>query len=226
MARRQRGRLRLPAEAPAGLHRRPLAGDRAARRRTRSSTDGTLARALPVEPGRISRRPRRSRSTAIRPTSPRASARRRARRRSGTRATCRIGESGRSTSSPTWDGPFQTLGDILEPASDVPAAYFVAPDELPTLGVPQGRQARAALPQGSGHAVLLRRGADPLPRPDRPAGAHDPDRRRRRTPSRFKHIIAVEDGRFRRLTPRELERLNGFPDDWTATGMAEAGAPS
>ena len=40
-----------------------------------------------------------------------------------------------------------------------------------------------------------------------------------RTPSRFKHIIAVGDGRYRRLTPRELERLNGFPDDWTATGM-------
>jgi DNA (cytosine-5)-methyltransferase 1 len=31
----------------------------------------------------------------------------------------------------------------------------------------------------------------------------------------------VEDGRFRRLTPRELERLNGFPDDWTATGMSD-----
>jgi len=34
------------------------------------------------------------------------------------------------------------------------------------------------------------------------------------SPSRFKHIIKVEKG-FRRLTPLELERLNGFPDDWT-----------
>ncbi len=40
-------------------------------------------------------------------------------------------------------------------------------------------------------------------------------------PSRFKHIIKTRKG-FRRLTPVELERLNGFPDDWTkftADGM-------
>jgi DNA (cytosine-5)-methyltransferase 1 len=34
------------------------------------------------------------------------------------------------------------------------------------------------------------------------------------TPSRFKHIIQTKNG-WRRLTPIELERLNGFPDDWT-----------
>jgi DNA (cytosine-5)-methyltransferase 1 len=36
------------------------------------------------------------------------------------------------------------------------------------------------------------------------------------TPSRFKHIIQTQNG-FRRLTPTELERLNGFPDNWTQT---------
>ena len=41
------------------------------------------------------------------------------------------------------------------------------------------------------------------------------------SPSRFKHLIGVEDGRYRRLTPRELERLDGFPDDWTDTGMPD-----
>jgi DNA (cytosine-5)-methyltransferase 1 len=34
------------------------------------------------------------------------------------------------------------------------------------------------------------------------------------SPSRFKHIIKTKKG-YRRLTPIELERLNGFPDDWT-----------
>ena len=34
------------------------------------------------------------------------------------------------------------------------------------------------------------------------------------SPSRFKHVIKVE-GKFRRLTPIELERLNMFPDDHT-----------
>ena len=37
------------------------------------------------------------------------------------------------------------------------------------------------------------------------------------SPSRFKHIIPTESG-YRRLTPIELERLNGFPDNWTAVG--------
>ena len=35
-------------------------------------------------------------------------------------------------------------------------------------------------------------------------------------PSRFKHVVASPEwGYYRRLTPIELERLNGFPDDWT-----------
>ena len=45
------------------------------------------------------------------------------------------------------------------------------------------------------------------------------------TPSRFKHLIQTADGRYRRLTPRELERLNGFPGDWTA-GMSDGSGPS
>jgi DNA (cytosine-5)-methyltransferase 1 len=36
-----------------------------------------------------------------------------------------------------------------------------------------------------------------------------------KSPSRFKHIVQLADGRHRRLTPVELERLNGFPDNWT-----------
>ncbi|CAN2189251.1 Dcm Site-specific DNA methylase [Candidatus Nanopelagicaceae bacterium] len=39
------------------------------------------------------------------------------------------------------------------------------------------------------------------------------------TPSRFKHIIKTKNG-YRRLTPIELERLNGFPDNWTMMNSA------
>ena len=35
------------------------------------------------------------------------------------------------------------------------------------------------------------------------------------SPSRFKHVIKVEEDVFRRLTPIELERLNMFPDNHT-----------
>ena len=34
------------------------------------------------------------------------------------------------------------------------------------------------------------------------------------SPSRFKHVIEINDN-WRRLTPIELERLNGFPDNHT-----------
>ena len=36
------------------------------------------------------------------------------------------------------------------------------------------------------------------------------------SPSRFKHVVQTEDGRYRRLTPIELERLDMFPDNHTA----------
>ena len=37
---------------------------------------------------------------------------------------------------------------------------------------------------------------------------------------RTSHVVTdLTTGRLRTLTPRECERLNGFPDDWTDTGM-------
>jgi DNA (cytosine-5)-methyltransferase 1 len=44
------------------------------------------------------------------------------------------------------------------------------------------------------------------------------------TPSRFKHIIQTKNG-WRRLTPIELERLNGFPDDWTKYNSSDRVVP-
>ena len=37
----------------------------------------------------------------------------------------------------------------------------------------------------------------------------------RTSPSRFKHVVRAKGGKLRRLTPVELERLNGFEDGWT-----------
>lgn len=40
--------------------------------------------------------------------------------------------------------------------------------------------------------------------------------------NRSSHLIVdPQTGRYRILTPVECERLNGFPDDWTNTGMSE-----
>ena len=35
-------------------------------------------------------------------------------------------------------------------------------------------------------------------------------------PSRFKHVVLTESGKYRRLMPIELERLNMFPDNHTS----------
>jgi DNA (cytosine-5)-methyltransferase 1 len=122
---------------------------------------------------------------------------------------------------PDWAGPFTTLGDILEPTDDVPDAYFVPESELSAWEYMKGAKREQRTHRGSGTPYFYVEG--PIPYPDR---TDWPSRtiltgEGGRTPSRFKHIVRVEDGRYRRLTPRELERLNGFPDDWTATGMSD-----
>ena len=88
------------------------------------------------------------------------------------------------------------------------------------VAVPQGRQEPDADQPFHRPRIHLRRGADPVPRPHRPASRTILTGEGGATPSRFKHLIQTEDGRYRRLTPRELERLNGFPGDWTA-GMSD-----
>jgi DNA (cytosine-5)-methyltransferase 1 len=122
---------------------------------------------------------------------------------------------------PAWDGPFVTLGDVLESSSDIPESFFIPAEQLPRWEYLKGTKREQRYHKGTGTPYFYVEG--PIPYPDR---TDWPARtiltgEGGRTPSRFKHLIQVEDGRFRRLTPRELERLNGFPDDWTDTGMPE-----
>jgi DNA (cytosine-5)-methyltransferase 1 len=123
--------------------------------------------------------------------------------------------------SPAYEGPRKVLGDVLLPAEEVPERFYIPPEQLPTWEYLKGakREPRRAR---NGHVYFYTEGAVPFPDPlDQPSrtiltgegGA---------TPSRFKHVVRCEDGRYRRLTPVELERLNGFPDGWTDTGMSDA----
>lgn len=127
-----------------------------------------------------------------------------------------------------YDGPNQTLSSVLLSDSDVSDEFFIAPERLGDPESPEPGTWRylkfskkeERTHKGSGTTYLYTEG--PLPFPD-------PLDRAARTiltgeggigPSRFKHVVATTDGRFRRLTPVELERLNGFPDNWTA-GMSD-----
>ena len=123
----------------------------------------------------------------------------------------------------THSGQSMSLAQVIEHEDHVPDEYFIAEDKLGDLDSPEPgtwrylkfakREERTH--KGSGTTYLYTEGPLSFPDPtDRPA----------RTvltgeggtaPSRFKHVVQTESGRYRRLTPVELERLNGFPDGWT-----------
>jgi len=121
---------------------------------------------------------------------------------------------------PNYAGARLNLADVLELDADIPAQFFVSDEDLPKWMYLKGSKSITRISRATGHEYTYDEGAIPFPDPiDRPSrtiltgeGGS--------TPSRFKHIIETTDGRYRRLTPRELERLNGFPGDWTL-GMSD-----
>lgn len=108
-----------------------------------------------------------------------------------------------------------TLGDILLPMEEVPRTYFI-----PQRVLGKWKKLKAAKKEeriaGNGHRYHYAEGAmafpDALDKPSRTIVTGEGGS----APSRFKHVVRTPDGRFRRLTPVELERLNMFPDDHTA----------
>lgn len=116
---------------------------------------------------------------------------------------------------PHFEGSRVTLGDILQPDNEVHDSFFVPNAQLPDWSYLKGAKSERRVHQKSGTEYYYAEGAiafpDPLSKPSRTilTGEGGP------SPSRFKHIVETSEGHFRRLTPVEMERLNGFPDDWT-----------
>jgi DNA (cytosine-5)-methyltransferase 1 len=113
-----------------------------------------------------------------------------------------------------YDGKQQMLGDVLLADEEVPPQFFIAKSQLVQWRYLKGakREPRTAR---NGHSYFYTEGGiafpDPVDKPSRTILTGEGGS----TPSRFKHVVQTEDGRPRRLTPVELERLNGFPDGWT-----------
>ena len=122
---------------------------------------------------------------------------------------------------PNYDGKFLNLGDVLVPDDDVPESFFIPKEQLSRWKYLKGAKSEERTAK-NGHQYRYQEGGDRLSRPDRPTIKDDLTGEGGPTASRFKHIIETGDGRYRRLTPIELERLNGFHDDWTNTGMPDA----
>jgi DNA (cytosine-5)-methyltransferase 1 len=108
----------------------------------------------------------------------------------------------------------QVLGDVVLPDSKVPDEYWVDEKRLSEWKYLKGAKSIERIHKGSGTAYNYAEGKmafpDLLTNPSRTILTGEGGT----APSRFKHIIKTKKG-YRRLTPIELERLNGFPDDWT-----------
>ncbi|MEY4970514.1 MAG: hypothetical protein RLZZ277_745 [Actinomycetota bacterium] len=106
------------------------------------------------------------------------------------------------------------LGDVVQKDSEVPEEYWVSPSRLKDWKYLKGAKSIEREHKASGIKYNYAEGKmafpDLLTNPSRTILTGEGGT----TPSRFKHIIQTKNG-WRRLTPIELERLNGFPDDWT-----------
>lgn len=116
--------------------------------------------------------------------------------------------------SAVYSGPQVTLGQILLPEAEVPQEFFIEPAELQRWEYLKGSKKEARKAR-NGHEYMYSEGGMAFP---------DPPEKPSRTiitgeggsaPSRFKHVVKTASGKFRRLTPVELERLNMFPDRHT-----------
>jgi DNA (cytosine-5)-methyltransferase 1 len=108
------------------------------------------------------------------------------------------------------------LGDVLQSDSQVSDEYWVEVKRLKEWKYLKGAKSIERTHKASGTSYTYAEGKmafpDLLSNPSRTILTAEGGS----TPSRFKHIIQTKNG-HRRLTPIELERLNGFPDNWTQT---------
>ncbi len=108
-----------------------------------------------------------------------------------------------------------SLGSVIQDLDEVDDAYLIPKAQLPSWKYLKGAKKEPRRHAASGAEYFYAEGKmafpDLLTNPSRTILTGEGGT----SASRFKHIIEVGSGRYRRLTPIELERLNGFPDDWT-----------
>lgn len=115
---------------------------------------------------------------------------------------------------PDFDGPFSTLGDVLEPYKDVDSSFHISKEDVDKWKYFKGAKRVEKLNKALGYTYTFSEGAmsfpDPTDGPSRTIITGEGGK----SASRTKHAI-LQNRTHRRLTPRELERLNMFPDDHT-----------
>lgn len=115
-----------------------------------------------------------------------------------------------------YEGPVITLGDIIVPEEQVPQSFFIANEDVPKWAYAKGGKSEKRINKTTGFEYNYSEGAMAFPdKTDLPSRTIITGEGGK-APSRFKHIILTQSGRYRRLLPIELERLNMFPDNHTA----------
>lgn len=122
--------------------------------------------------------------------------------------------------TPQYSGPALTLGQLIVGDDAVPEEFFISGESLDKWKYLKGSKKEARVTR-EGFTYNYSEGGmifpDPLDKPSRTIITGEGGA----APSRFKHIILTPSGRYRRLTPVELERLNMFPDNHTAGTSAQ-----
>lgn len=117
--------------------------------------------------------------------------------------------------TPNYNGAFVTLGDILIPEDQVPEEFYITDTDLPKWQYAKGGKSEKRVNKTTGYEYNYSEGSMAFPDPTDKASRTIITGEGGAAPSRFKHVILTESGRYRRLTPVELERLNMFPDNHT-----------
>ena len=115
---------------------------------------------------------------------------------------------------PVYDGPRQTLGGNLIDEELVPEEFFISEEDLPKWEYEKGAKKIERVSK-EGFKYMFSEGGmafpDSLDQPSRTIITGEGGS----SPSRFKHVVKTKSGRYRRLLPIELERMNMFPDNHT-----------
>lgn len=113
-----------------------------------------------------------------------------------------------------YDGPTMTLGNCLVDESLISNEFFISDCDLPKWQYEKGAK-KIERTTKEGYSYLFSEGGMAFPDfPDKPSRTIITGEGGTAA-SRFKHVVLTPSGRYRRLIPLELERLNMFPDNHT-----------
>jgi len=119
-----------------------------------------------------------------------------------------------------YKGENAVLGSFLQDEKDVPKEFYIDDEELKKWQYHKGSKSIERVNKTTGHKYTYSEGSmgfpDSLDKPSRTIITGEGGA----SASRFKHVVHV-NGKYRRLTPIELERLNMFPDNHTQ-GVTDA----